>query len=60
MVDVALGFFENYYMQVLKFISKELHLDYRNLKCTELKYIQFGLINLTTTFNSLDAFFILP
>ena len=60
MVDVALGFFENYYMQVLKFISKELHLDYRNLKCIELKYIQFGLINLTTTFNSLDAFFILP
>ena len=50
---------ENYYMPVLKHTSSELHLDYRNLKCTELHYKQFESIKLTVTFNLLDAFFTL-
>ena len=36
MAAVVLIFFKNYYISVLKHISSGLHLDYRNLKCTEL------------------------
>ena len=36
MAAVVLIFFKNYYMSVLKHISSRLHLDYKNLKCTEL------------------------
>ena len=58
MAAVALLFFESYYMPVHKHISSGLHLDYRNLKCTELQYTQLESIKLTATFNLLDAFFI--
>ena len=50
MAAIALLFFENYYMPVLKQTSsgeKYTILDCRNLKSTELQYKQFASIKLT-------------
>ena len=44
-------------MPVLKHILSGLYLDHRDLKCTELQYIQFASIKLTAIFNLLDNFF---
>ena len=58
MAVIALFFFKNYHMPVLKHTSSRLYLDYRNLKWTELQYTQFGSIKLTAIFNLLNAFFL--
>ena len=62
MAAIALLFFKNYYMPVLKQTlngEKYTILDCRNLKCNELQCKQFASIKLTAIqLNLLDAFFI--